>query len=83
MRLIDADSFIANLKNYKDKPMTTGLCATLIELTPTAYDINKVVEKLEENQTITFHLDGKSPTQTIELETAIEIVKDGINYDNR
>ena len=44
MRLIDADAMIASLKEYIDKPMTAGLCATLIEMFPTAYNIEKVVE---------------------------------------
>lgn len=50
MRLIDADEFILSLNNYIDKPMTAGLCTTLITLFPTAYDIDKVVEKLEEKK---------------------------------
>ena len=52
MRLIDADEFIANLKNYTNKPMTAGLCATLVELAPTAYNIDKVVEELESEKKI-------------------------------
>lgn len=47
MRLIDADEFILSLNDYIDKPITAGLCATLIHLFPTAYDIDKVVEELE------------------------------------
>ena len=47
-RLIDADAFIASLQEYIDKPITAGLVATLVELFPTAYDVEKVVERLEE-----------------------------------
>ena len=42
-RMIDADAFIASLNEYIDKPMTVGLCATLVEMFPTAYDVEKVV----------------------------------------
>ncbi len=35
----------------------------------------KIIEKLEENQTIVFNLDGGKPKQSIDLEIAIEIVK--------
>ena len=75
MRLIDADEFIANLKDYINKPMTAGLCATLIELAPTAYDVNKVVEELESDERHTF--DG-----CINKRYAIEIVKKGGLNDN-
>ena len=47
MRLIDADAFIASLNEYIDKPMTAGLCATLVEMFPTAYDVERVVAELE------------------------------------
>ena len=77
MRLIDADEFITNLKDYIDKPMTAGLCATLVESVPTAYDIGKVVDELEKLK------DKGSVTKTGRLITracvdrAIEIVKQG------
>ena len=35
----------------------------------------KIIEKLEENQTIVFNLGGGKPKQSIDLERAIEIVK--------
>ena len=35
----------------------------------------KIIEKLEENQTIVFNLGGGKPKQSIDLEKAIEIVK--------
>lgn len=44
---------------------------------PTAYDVEKVMDQLEENQTIKFHFTGEPPTQTIDYETAIDIVKRG------
>ena len=36
---------------------------------------SKIIEKLEENQTIVFNLGGGKPKQSIDLERAIEIVK--------
>ena len=36
---------------------------------------SKIIEKLEENQTIVFNLGGGKPKQSIDLEKAIEIVK--------
>ena len=36
---------------------------------------SKIIEELEENQTIVFNLGGGKPKQSIELERAIEIVK--------
>ena len=35
----------------------------------------KIIEKLEENQTIVFNLGGGNPKQSIDLERVIEIVK--------
>ena len=49
-RLIDADAFIASLNEYINKPMTAGLCATLVEMFPTAYDVEKVVAELEKSR---------------------------------
>ena len=36
---------------------------------------SKIIEELEENQTIVFNLGGGKPKQSIDLERAIEIVK--------
>ena len=43
----------------------------------------KIIEKLEENQTIVFNLGGGKPKQSIDLERAIEIVKhEAVKYNN-
>ena len=58
--------------------MTAGLCATLIELQPTAYDIEKVVRELGKpyNNTV---VAGKCFTT---VDRAIEIVeRGGVNDD--
>lgn len=75
MRLIDADEFIANLKDYINKPMTAELCATLIELAPTAYDIDKVVEELKLHS-FEFGTDS-IPAHYLRFNEAIEIVNQG------
>ena len=44
---------------------------------------SKIIEELEENQTIVFNLGGGKPKQSIDLERAIEIVKrEAEKYDN-
>ena len=44
---------------------------------------SKIIEKLEENQTIVFNLGGGKPKQSIDLERAIEIVKqEAEQYNN-
>lgn len=43
----------------------------------------KIIEKLEENQTIVFNLGGGKPKQSIDLERAIEIIKQtAAEYNN-
>lgn len=77
-RLIDADAFIAGLNKYIDKPMTAGLCATLIELQPTAYDVEKVVAELEEKR-IEYELYSESATDDI-LKTYRKGIMRGYEY---
>ena len=44
---------------------------------------SKIIEELEENQTIVFNLGGGKPKQSIDLEKAIEIVKQtAAEYNN-
>ena len=44
---------------------------------------SKIIEELEENQTIVFNLGGGKPKQSIDLERAIEIVKqEAEKYNN-
>jgi hypothetical protein len=90
MRLIDADAFIGSLEEYINKPITAGLVATLVELQPTAYDVEKVVEELEEEREYSYadfeeYVKEKSPCLDAEyddyfhrgLERAVVIVKRG------
>lgn len=60
MRLIDADNFINNLRLLLNRTtlgeisphesISVGEIATLIKNAPTAYDVDKVVEQLEEKR---------------------------------
>ena len=43
---------------------------------------SKIIEELEENQTIVFNLGGGKPKQSIDLERAIEIVKQEAKHYN-
>ena len=72
-RLIDADAFIASLDKYTEKPMTAGLCATLVEMFPTAFDKDKVVEELEKER----HPEICGGWEKMRIDKAVEIVKRG------
>ena len=77
MRLIDGDALIQKF-NYADGDTEDERvwCATMrrmIKEQPTAYDIDKVVEELE-NECIS---PNDYPGYVVDLEKAIEIVKQG------
>lgn len=78
MRLIDADDFYQKIK------YDTDICAEMenngemalkkyIDLQPTVYDVEKVVEQLEEQCFPPYNYPGYA----VDLELAIKIVKDG------
>ena len=73
MRLIDADGLKDKLKTL---PMMSNwgeiFMPSLIDEQPTAYDIDKVVEQLEENYSC-----DVGNLKMISLDKAIEIVKSG------
>lgn len=82
MRLIDADKIIDSLGN-SDMDFAIG---AVIDEQPTAFDVDKVVERLEEEKKRTFELclgtnDSTQRLKYIEKEQtialAIEIVKGG------
>ena len=80
MRLIDADALIKNLsylytKNHTPVDMRAKEILTTIMEQPTAYDIDKVVERLELHS---FELGTDTlPAHYVRLNDAIEIVKQG------
>lgn len=80
MRLIDADKidfekvFIGASDFAKD---TREAAQKLIEEQPTAYDVDKVVERLEEKSFVPGDRIGVSDVKIIMSKKAVEIVKSG------
>lgn len=77
MRLIDADE-LKNILTVAEYPCV--LQNTLIEIIdtqPTAYDTDKVLERLKEASYERFGNDGMGGELVINLDDAIEIVKGG------
>ena len=87
MRLIDADSLKKDLKSVtlsNGTLVNTNAVLYLLEEYPTAYDIDKVVEELEENASrytkkyaTPYGNNGYRDTKAISIHKAIEIVKRG------
>ena len=84
MRLIDADKLIEKLRDFKEWENDDGIpihtmsetqridrCINFVQMEPTAYDANKVVERLN-RETI-----SSSIKESLGLLRAIEIVKQG------
>lgn len=83
MRLIDADalkSLIAGMAISNNYPANkaNALCE-LIDAQPTAYDTDKVVEKLKKDSYTETPNDMNTfdPSEVVNLESAIEIVEGG------
>lgn len=79
MRLIDADTFkkqIAGMTIANNYPVkkASALC-DLIDAQPTAYDVDKVVEQLEETKAYMLYENMNADVKWIDK--AIEIVKAG------
>ena len=87
MRLIDADALKKDLKSVtlsNGTLVNTNAVLYLLEEYPTAYDIDKVVEELEENASrytkkyaTPYGNNGYRDTKAISIHKAIEIVKRG------
>lgn len=80
MRLIDADELISifewNKWREEDKLVSINSLIKLVKARPTAYDVDKVVEKLEEYSNAD-EAERHGTIPVIELDDAIEIVKGG------
>jgi len=90
MRLIDADKLINQGYEIVVDGWQYDTCNKSIDIDdiPTAYDINKVVEELEENAsrytkkyTTPYGNNGYKDTKAISIHKAIEIVKQGGVYE--
>ena len=88
MRLIDADSFLKDIKGWQEDIQDNEYDANkfdfvferiyeMFEEIPTAYDINKVVAELEKVKTINVDVGFGTVYKTVRKDVAIEIVKQG------
>ena len=82
MRLIDADKIrgcakYIKINEYFEPYIMVDDLVKLLDEQPTAYDVDKVVEELEEN----YFQDGIKNPMCIELDKAIETVKDGVKNE--
>lgn len=86
-RLIDANALIewltkptgfrTNCEDCSDRDCIDCIIKEALENTPTAYDIDKVVEQLEENAKAVYNEIEGDYINYVALEKAIEIVKGG------
>lgn len=85
MRLIDADKYTENIKNFADSirigsPKFAAVYDAIINSInrqPTAYDVDNVVRQLKTDSSVKLYGSGNSNNYLIPLEKAIEIVKAG------
>ena len=86
MRFIDVDLYCATICKCNRRACDRAKCP--IHNAPTAYDIDRVVEELEENAsrytkkyTTPYGNNGYRDTKAISVNKAIEIVKQGGVYE--
>ena len=85
MRLIDADKYTENIKNFANsirekEPKFAAVYDAIINSInrqPTAYDVDNVVRQLKTDSSVKLYGSGNSNNYLIPLENAIEIVKAG------
>lgn len=80
MRLIDADALKKDLKSVtlsNGTLVNTNAVLYLLEEYPTAYDVDKVVEQLEDRSTLSRPVGWTKSYEIITLKDAVEIVKCG------
>ena len=87
MRLIDADDFFEIMKNDIDLCAEMEMCGEealkkYLDLQPTAYDVDKVVEELEERKHEICLSDDDLEYYQNGIDNAIEIVKHGCVSDD-
>lgn len=84
MGLIDTDTLKKDLKSVtlsNGTLLNTNAVLLLLDKYPTAYDVDKVVERLEKEKNPNYREDGSlmGERAAIEIDKAIEIVKAGGN----
>ena len=75
-RLIDADKLLEELREYHPLSISYGILSD-IEYFPTAYDVDKVVEQLEELKETAYECYGRASGAYVAMCNSIEIVKRG------
>ena len=92
MRLIDADKYTENIKNFANsirekEPKFAAVYDAIINSInrqPTAYDVDNVVRQLKTDSSVKLYGSGNSNNYLIHLENAIEIVKAvGMNNNSK
>lgn len=78
MRLIDADELVRDLMEQIPLAENVPIFKEIIESQPTAYDVDKVVEELFDDDFVRFDDDFVIPR-----DRAIEIVKQGLKEQNK
>ena len=76
-RLIDADKLLEELRECHPLSLSYGILSD-IEYFPTAYDIDKVIEQLEELKKTAYESYGLASGAYVAMCNAIEIVKGGV-----
>ena len=77
MRLIDADE-LKNILTVAEYPcVLQNTLIEIIDMQPTAYDTDKVLEQLKEASYERFGNDGMGGELVVNLDDAIEIIKGG------
>ena len=81
MRLIDADKLIANIEAMKKYHQDADDIIEMIDNMDADYNVDNVVEQLEENQNWESYFDGDifyiQPKGILNLDTVIKIVRKG------
>ena len=83
MRLIDADNFkqlvtVVSIANGESAAFVNEFCE-LIDSQPTAYDVDKVVERLDKERSRMYYEDGSLMLSrtNVSIDKAVEIVRSG------
>lgn len=77
MRLIDADELIDWICNDSGDKMMDEYYIEHINNMPTAYDVDKVIEQLEDRSTLSRPVGWSKSYEIVTLDETIEIVKGG------
>ncbi len=79
MRLIDTDRLMEDFRNTITEQSDTLDWLNMISSQPTAYDVDKVVERLEEERNPMYRADGSlmSERTLMTIDKAVEIAKFG------